>query len=136
VQSIDQIEDLLSRIGRCELNKDYAKDARGYLRVVVPMPTWEDYLRLAFDEIRVCGGEQVQVMRRMRSALNSLADSVATVQRAGAVRRYLAELDRGIEHSTLDSEDQSVARQEDRQGIGLSRRPLESAGTAGSALQR
>jgi len=33
---------------------------------VVPHPTWEDFLRLAFDEIRFCGATSVQVMRRMR----------------------------------------------------------------------
>ena len=36
------------------------------MRLFVPHPTWEDFPRLAFDEIRFCGATSVQVMRRMR----------------------------------------------------------------------
>jgi hypothetical protein len=43
-------------------------------------------------------------------------------ERAEAVRRYLAHLDAAIEHSPLDAEDRLTAHQEDRQGLGLSRR--------------
>ncbi len=121
VQTIDQIEDLLHRLGRCELNAGYAKDASGITRLIVPMPTWEDYLTLAFDEIRQYGATSVQVVRRLRSALISLADSLPSDQRASAVRRYLAHLDSVIEHSPLDAEDRHTAHQQDRQGLGLSR---------------
>ncbi len=121
VQTIDQIEDLLHRLGRCELNAGYAKDANGIVRLIVPMPTWEDYLTLAFDEIRQWGATSVQVIRRLRSALIGLAESLPSGQRAGAVRRYLAHLDTVIEHSPLDAEDRLTAHQEDRQGLGLSR---------------
>jgi uncharacterized membrane protein len=52
VQAIDQIEDLLHRLGRRELDAGYVRDAEGVLRLVFPMPTWNDYLTLAFHEIR------------------------------------------------------------------------------------
>ena len=55
VQAIDQIEDLLRRLGGHDLDAGYAHDADGVLRLIFPMPTWEDYLVLAFDEIRHCG---------------------------------------------------------------------------------
>ena len=42
--------------------------------------------------------------------------------RAEAVRRYLKHLDLGIERSSLDPEDRVMARQEDRQGLGLPHR--------------
>ena len=74
VQAIDQIEDLLRRLGRRELDAGYARDAGGALRVVFPMPTWEDYLALAFQEIRQYGASSIQVMRRLRSALVGLVD--------------------------------------------------------------
>src|SRR6187401_854436 len=76
VQAIDQIEDLLRRLGRHDLDAGFARDPDGVLRVVVPMPTWEDYLTLAFDEIRQFGMTSTQVMRRLR-----------------AVERYLIHLD-------------------------------------------
>lgn len=50
-----------------------------------------------------------------------LAASLADDERAGVVRHYLQQLDLGIEHSPLESEDRLKARQEDRQGLGLSR---------------
>jgi uncharacterized membrane protein len=70
VQAIDQIEDLLRRLGGRDLDAGYAHDADGVLRLIFPMPTWEDYLVLAFDEIRHYGADSVQVMRRLRSALS------------------------------------------------------------------
>jgi len=122
VQAIDQIEDLLRRLGRRDLDAGYARDANGVLRLVFPMPTWEDYLTLAFDEIRQYGVSSVQVMRRLRSALVGLADSVVADERVEAVRRYLEHLDAAIGRSSLDADDQEMARDEDRQGLGLSRR--------------
>src|SRR3984885_450388 len=126
VQTIDQLEDLLRRLGAAELDAGYAVDENGALRLVFPTPTWEDYLTLAFDEIRRFGSSSVRVMRRMRSALVGLADSLPGQERAEAVRRYLGRLDRVIEASPLDVEDRRMARQEDRQGIGLSRRQSDA----------
>ncbi len=123
VQTIDQLEDLLRRLGAAELDAGYAADETGALRLVFPTPTWEDYLTLAFDEIRQFGSSSVQVLRRMRSALVGLLDSLPSQQRVEAVRRYLQHLDHVIEASPFDVEDRRMASQEDRQGIGLSRRP-------------
>ena len=86
------------------------------------MPSWDDYLTLAFDEIRIYGVTSVQVMRRMRSALVSLARSPLPPTRVERLRDYLAHLDSVIAASPLDLLDQSMASQEDRQGIGMSRR--------------
>src|SRR5215510_7484652 len=69
VQALDQIGDLLLRLARRRLEAGYARDRDGRLRLVYPMPTWEDYLTLAFDEIRQFGASSVQVMRRLRSTL-------------------------------------------------------------------
>jgi uncharacterized membrane protein len=122
VQAIDQIEDLLLRLGRRDLDAGYARDRDGILRLIYPMPTWEDYLTLAFDEIRQFGASSVQVMRRLRSALAGLKDSATIPARAEAVDHYVKRLDMLIQRSPLDLEDQVMARQEDRQGLGLSRK--------------
>jgi uncharacterized membrane protein len=127
VQTIDQLEDLLRRLGSAELDAGYITDENGLLRLVFPTPTWEDYLTLAFDEIRQFGSSSVQVMRRMRSALVGLLDSLPSQERADAVRRYLKHLDQAVEASAFDFEDQRMALQEDRQGIGLSRRSVDTA---------
>ena len=83
-------------------------------------------LTLAFDEIRQFGVSSVQVMRRLRAALIGLMDSVTEFDRRELVQRYLHHLDLVVEHSMLDAEDRVVALQEDRQGLGLSRRRAES----------
>ncbi len=125
VQAIDQIEDLLRRLGRHQLDAGYAGDADGKLRLVYPMPTWEDYLTLAFDEIRQYGAGSVQVMRRLRSTLIDLATEQTDPARAAAVQRYLKHLDLSIETSPFNAEDRIKARQEDRQGLGLTRKRAE-----------
>jgi uncharacterized membrane protein len=126
VQAIDQIEDLLHRLARCDLDSGYARDADGVLRLMFPMPTWEDYLTLAFDEIRQYGVGSLQVARRLRAALNAIADSVADENRRESVRQHLRHLDEVVGHSSHDVEDRVVALQEDRQGLGLSRKPARS----------
>jgi uncharacterized membrane protein len=122
VQAIDQIEDILRRLAKKELEAGYIADASGALRVIFPMPTWEDYLRLSFDEIRQYGTGSVQVMRRLRSALSSITDAAADETRTAILRAYMKQLDAGISRSQLDAEDRLVASQEDRQGLGLSRK--------------
>ena len=64
-------------------------------------------------------------MRRLRSALHGIAESAVIEGRAAAVERYLSHLDLVIERSPLDAEDRLVASQEDRQGLGVSRRQAE-----------
>jgi uncharacterized membrane protein len=122
VQAMDQIEDLLRRLGRRDLDAGHARDSDGVFRLIFPMPTWEDYLALAFDEIRQFGATSVQVMRRLRSALAGLMESTTIPARSEAAQRYIRHLDLAIDQSTLDAQDQTMARHEDRQGLGLSRK--------------
>ena len=123
VQAIDQIEDLLRRLGRSSLEDVHAQDGEGVVRLIYPTPNWEDFLRLGFDEIRQYGSGSVQVMRRLRSALIGIAESISEESRVAAVERYIAQLNVGISRSPLDTEDRAVASQQDRQGLGISRRP-------------
>src|SRR5262249_42758244 len=72
VQALDQIEDLLLRLGNKRLAVDALRDSNGILRVVLQTPAWEDFLSLALDEIRLCGAQSVQVMRRMNALMADL----------------------------------------------------------------
>jgi uncharacterized membrane protein len=122
VQALDQIEDLLRRLGRREIEAGYAGDETGAIRVVFPTPTWDDYLTLAFDEIRQYGATSIQVMRRLRSALFDLAEAVPVPERRLAVQHYIEHLNLMVERHIADVQDQQMAMQEDRQGLGLSRK--------------
>ncbi len=124
VQTIDQIEDLLRRLGHRQLDAGRVYDRAGILRVIFPTPSWEDYLSLAFDEIRQYGIDSVQVMRRLRAALSGVISSLTDESRIKAVERYVKHLDLAIKHSSLDSADRAKAQEEDRQGLGLSRKPI------------
>ena len=121
VQALDQIADLLRRLGGRQLRIGWIKDERDVLRLTFPTPTWEDYLSLAFDEIRFYGATSLQVMRRLRTALFDLASGVPP-QRQAAIRHYIAHLDISVKTAIKDSEDQTTALQQDRQGLGVSRR--------------
>jgi uncharacterized membrane protein len=121
VQALDQIEDLLRRLGRRQLDAGYARDGTGTIRVTFPVPTWQDYLELSFDEIRQFGATSVQVARRLRSALVGLADTIVVQERRDEVLRYLDHLNRGVGRSGFDDQDQAAALLQDRQGLGLSR---------------
>jgi uncharacterized membrane protein len=134
VQAIDQIEDLLRRLVRKDLDTALVRDLNGDLRLIVPLPSWEDYVALAFDEIRQFGANSIQVIRRLRAALTGITDSATVLSRAEATQRYLKQLDLAIAHSAFDSEDRIKAMQEDRQGLGLSKR--DSSNNAPSVVQQ
>lgn len=130
VQALDQIEDLLRRLGRRQLDAGRAYDETGTLRLTFPVPTWEDYLALSIDEIRQFGATSVQVMRRLRASLVGLADGEVLETHRSAVRQYLEHLNLGIGRSSFDDQDQAAALQEDRQGLGLSHKRPQPGGAA------
>jgi uncharacterized membrane protein len=84
VQAIDQLEDLLRRLGHRTLADVHTRDRNGIVRVIHYTPNWEDFLGLSFDEIRQYGAGSVQVMRRLRSALVGLAGLITPRRRADA----------------------------------------------------
>jgi uncharacterized membrane protein len=80
----------------------------------------EDFLMLACDEIRFCGGTSLQVVRRLRTALYDLARTLPPI-RQEAIHRYIAHPDTTVKAAIADPADQHEALQQDRQGLGLSR---------------
>ena len=135
VQALDQIEDLLRRLARRQLDAGYARDAAGVIRVTFPVPTWQDYLHVSFDEIRQYGSGSVQVQRRLRAALSGLAESSLLPDRRNAVLAYLDHLNLGVGRSALDDLDQAAALEEDRQGLGLSRKRREGRAPGATAVR-
>jgi uncharacterized membrane protein len=121
VQALDQIEDLLLRLGRRLLEVGEVRDRSGRLRLVFPVPSWEDFLDLAFSEIRSYGRESMQVMRRMKALLSDLIDALPK-ERAPALRSQQRRLDSAISRSFPDVEDQLEASAEDREGMGATRK--------------
>ena len=118
VQAMDQIQDLLLRLGRRRLEIGALRDGHGVLRLVIPNPTWEDFLRLALEEIRFCGATSFQVMRRMRAMISDLI-AVLAAERHPALQHHLERLNVTIARTFADEEEKLEASVEDRQGLGV-----------------
>jgi uncharacterized membrane protein len=121
VQALDQIEDLLVRLGRRRLEIGAFRDAHGNLRLLMPFPAWEDFLRLALDEIRWYGATSVQVMRRMKALVNQSISLLPQERRPGLLF-WQERLQSTVEHTYSDTQDKLDASDEDLQGLGSSRR--------------
>lgn len=92
VQCLDQLHALLRRLGTRPLPTGAHTDRGGAVRLVVPTMGWDDYVALAFDEIRHWGSESLQVHRRLRGLLGDLL-AVVEHERRPPLRRQLALLD-------------------------------------------
>ena len=119
MQALDQIEDLLRRIGVRTLDLGRLVGVRGYTRVTYPAPTWDDLLALATDEIRMYGADSLQVCGACGGSSSNLATTV-TPERRAAVEDRLHRLDAAVERSIAPT-DRADARIPDPQGLGLSR---------------
>lgn len=121
VEALDEILDLMLRLGRRPLDTGRLFDDSGTLRLIYPAPTWNDYLSLAFDEIRSYGAESFQVLRRLRAALVRLAAALQDEERRIAVVSYRNRLDAAVLRLGLDEADTATALGIDPQGLGLTR---------------
>ena len=87
VQALDQIEDLLLRLGQRQLEVGASFDSDCTPRLLVPLPGWDDLLGLAFEEICFCGATSIQVMRRMNALVRDLMRSLPEA-RHPALKRW------------------------------------------------
>lgn len=137
VQALDQIEDLLLRLGSRRLEIGDVRNDSGVRRLLIPVPTWEDFLELAFSQIRSYGATSMQVTRRMKALLIDLADALPEERRSEILRQQ-KRLTTAIARAFVDIDDQIEASAEDREGFGATRRYSREAGAdarAGRAVE-
>jgi uncharacterized membrane protein len=96
VLAIDQLHRLLQSAGRRNLRTDQIQNRAGKLRVIFRTPKWEDFVHLAFSEIRFYGAENIQIARRLRAMIVNLTDTLPA-QRHSVLGKELELLDRTIE---------------------------------------
>src|SRR5690349_17569928 len=72
VIAIDQLHRLLRKAGNKNLRTDEILDKSGQLAVIFRTPNWQDFVHLAFTEIRHCGAQNIQVVRRLRAMVDNL----------------------------------------------------------------
>ena len=117
VIAIDTLQPLLRRVGMRDLRMDSVRDRDGRRRVLFRTPDWNDFVELAFSEIRHFGARDLQVARRLRAMIDSLMQ-VLPESRLPALRREWQLLDRAVKRSFPFPEDLALARTPDPQGIG------------------
>ncbi len=117
VQAIDQIHDVLRQLAQRPYPPDEHADEEGSVRLVAPKPTWEDFLHLAIDEIRLYASHSIQVARRLQAMLADLLE-VARPDRISAIDEETRLLEAMVMREFPDPRDRREALVGDEQGIG------------------
>lgn len=117
VQAIDRLHDCLRQLAPRAFHDGRHRDASGRIRLVTQTLSWEDYVHLAFDEVRLAGKESPQITRRLRAALEDLLN-VAPPERQGVLREQLDLLKKSIDEANLAPRDRKRFKEADRSGLG------------------
>jgi uncharacterized membrane protein len=116
-QAIDRIHDLLRQLANRPLPNGRHLDDHGELRLLVPTLSWDGYVRLAVDELRIHGRHSVQVTRRLEAMLNDLLE-VAPPERCIVLEHELRLLESAVPTVFDAHTDRRAATTPDQQGIG------------------
>ncbi|MFD7097123.1 DUF2254 family protein [Streptomyces xanthophaeus] len=82
VQTLDHTEDLLTRLSGRDLSIGTFTDAQGAARLIVRVPTWEQYVRQAVDDVMVAAAQSPMTLLRLRALLTRLRTACPPPRRA------------------------------------------------------
>jgi uncharacterized membrane protein len=131
-QAIDRLHDILRQLARRPFPDGKHHDEEGKVRLTIRTMSWEAYVHLAFDEIRLAGRGSPQVTRRLKAALMDLK-SVALPERVGVLDFQLDLLSTNAQEFLEDERDVELALFEDREGIGAAASSIDGTGLPPSA---
>jgi uncharacterized membrane protein len=117
LQALHRLQDLLRQLAVRPLPPGEHRDEDGVVRLVERTLSWDGYVRLAFDELRLAGAASPQVTRRLCAALQDLK-SVAPPDRQAPLDRQLRLLTAAVHRAYEDEEDVAAALTPDAEGIG------------------
>jgi uncharacterized membrane protein len=117
VQAVHRLHDLLRQLAPQTFPTGEHRDEDGVVRLVERTVSWDGYVRLAFDEIRLAGASEPQVTRRLCAALEDLK-SVAPPDRQAPLDRQVRLLTAAVRRAHEDEEDVVAALTPDTEGIG------------------
>jgi uncharacterized membrane protein len=117
LQALHRLHDLLRQLAVRPLPEGEHRDEDGVVRLVERTLSWDGYVRLAFDEIRLAGTTSPQVTRRLCAALQDLK-GVAPPDRQAPLDRQLRLLTAAVHRAYDDEEDIAAALTPDAEGIG------------------
>ena len=75
VNSIEQLDKILTKLGKKHLPRPYHNDGDRNLRVIYEMPTYGDYLYRCFYQIRQYGSKDISVLVAIIKALTLIAEA-------------------------------------------------------------
>ena len=117
VQSLDRLHDCLRQLARRPLPDGKHRDERGTVRLITAVMTWDDYVHLAFEEIRLAGIQSPQITRRLEAALRDLL-SIVPAERRPVLETQLDLLESGVRDEIADPNVVAFALEPDPEGIG------------------
>lgn len=118
VQAIDRLHDILRQLVRRPFPDGRYRDEAGVVRLTVSPLSWDDFLILAFEEIRLAGAGSPQVARRLRAALVDLR-SLSPDDRVDVIDQQLQLLTASTAQAVEQDWDVGFAVTPDRKGIGV-----------------
>ncbi|GAA1360342.1 DUF2254 domain-containing protein [Streptomyces beijiangensis] len=117
VQCLDRIMQLLAAVVSQPLGAVQHRDAKGVVRLVQPVPEWNDLVNLGLAEVRGCAVGSPQVTRRLMAVLDDLA-ALAPEGRVEVLAHHRELLVRAVERAVPEAADRVFALSPDHQGIG------------------
>ena len=87
VQVLDTIESLLQALVSRDLAVADVADDAGTVRVVLALPSWDDYLRTALDDLIESAARSPMVLLRAQALLTSLLNTAPPARRPAVTRR-------------------------------------------------
>jgi uncharacterized membrane protein len=117
VQAIDRLHDILRQLARRPLPDGRFQDEVGEIRLLVKTMGWDDYVHLAFVEIRIAGAGSPQVSRRLIAALSDLR-GIALPERIDVLDEQLALLRAATTEAIDDERDSRLVLSSVGEGVG------------------
>lgn len=87
VQALDSEESLLRMLVRRDLEVGEVTGPGGRARVLLPLPGWDDYVSLSFDELIDMGAAHAPIRRRLERLLHDLSELAPAARRPALLTR-------------------------------------------------
>jgi uncharacterized membrane protein len=87
VQVLDTIESLLQALASRDLDVADVADHTGTVRVVLALPSWDDYLRTGLDDLLESASQSPMVLARARALLTTLLNAAPPARQPPITRR-------------------------------------------------
>ncbi len=87
VQGLDTVEGLLRPLASRDLDVADVTDRTGTLRVVLALPSWDDYLSTGLDDLIECASRSPMVLLRTKGLLTTLLDTAPPARQQSITRR-------------------------------------------------